>query len=132
MENKTFTYQFQDNSPRSVTYECGDSERLTTSVENGIPFVYANRAGMLKDGHLKIARNTIYVVFLPPGVQSTVGSAVGARDYLAYHSHFHSDYGEVHYVVVPFSADVQLEKRAAARSILETSLNQRGSGKTTS
>jgi hypothetical protein len=81
---------------------------------------------MLKDGHLKVAQNTIYVVFLPPGIQSTVGSAVGAKDYLAYHSHFHSDYGEVHYVVVPFSADVQLERRAAARSILEASLNPEG------
>jgi hypothetical protein len=81
---------------------------------------------MLKDGHLKVAPNTIYVVFLPPGIQSTMGSAVGANDYLAYHSHFHSDYGEVHYVVVPFSENAQLEKRAAARSILETSLNPEG------
>jgi hypothetical protein len=88
--------------------------------------IQAQLARMLKDGHLKVARNTIYVVFLPPGVQSTMGSAVGAKDYLAYHSHFHSDYGEVHYVVVPFAADVQLEKRAAARSILETSLNPEG------
>jgi hypothetical protein len=88
--------------------------------------VQAQLARMLKDGRLKVARNAIYVVFLPPGIQSTVGSAVGAKDYLAYHSHFHSDYGEVHYVVVPFSADVQLEKRAAARSILETSLNPEG------
>jgi hypothetical protein len=55
-----------------------------------------------------------------------VGSAVGAKDYLAYHSHFHSDFGEVYYVVVPFSADVQIEKRAAARSILATSLNPEG------
>lgn len=47
MENKTFTYQFRDGSPRSVTYECGDTERLTTSVQDGVPFVYANRAGML-------------------------------------------------------------------------------------
>jgi hypothetical protein len=55
-----------------------------------------------------------------------VGSAVGAKDYLAYHSHFHSDFGEVYYVVVPFSADAEIEKRAAARSILETSLNPEG------
>jgi hypothetical protein len=65
--------------------------------------IQAQLAHMLKDGHLKVAQNTIYVVFLPPGIQSTVGSVVGAKDYLAYHSHFHSDYGEVHYVVVPFS-----------------------------
>jgi hypothetical protein len=47
VENKTFTYKFRDDSPRSITYECGDTERLATSVENGIPCVYANRAGML-------------------------------------------------------------------------------------
>ena len=88
--------------------------------------IQAQLARMLKDGHLKVAPNTIYVVFLPPGIQSTMGSAVGANDYLAYHSHFHSDYGEVHYVVVPFSENAQLEKRAAARSILETSLNPEG------
>ena len=88
--------------------------------------IQAQLARMLKDGYLKVAQNTIYVVFLPPGIQSTVGSAVGAKDYLAYHSHFHSDYGEVHYVVVPFSENAQLERRAAARSILETSLNPEG------
>jgi len=47
VENKTFTYQFRDDSPSSITYECSDTERLTTSVEDGVPFVYANRAGML-------------------------------------------------------------------------------------
>jgi hypothetical protein len=88
--------------------------------------IQAQLAHMLKGGHLKVAQNTVYVVFLAPGIQSTMGSAVGAKDYLAYHSHFHSDYGEVHYVVVPFSENVQLEKRAAARSILETSLNPEG------
>ncbi len=88
--------------------------------------IQAQLARMLKDGHLKVAQNTIYVIFLAPGIQSTVGSAVGAKDYLAYHSHFHSDSGEVQYVVVPFSENASLEKRAAARSILETSLNPEG------
>jgi hypothetical protein len=47
VENKTFTYQFPDGSPRSVNYECGNADRLATTVEDGVPFVYANRAGML-------------------------------------------------------------------------------------
>jgi hypothetical protein len=47
VQKKTFTYQFEDNSPRSVTYECGETERLSTSVQDGVPFVFANRAGML-------------------------------------------------------------------------------------
>ena len=75
---------------------------------------------------MKVGRNAICVVFLPPGIQPTLGSAAGAKDYLAHHSHFHSDFGEVYYVVVSFSADVQIEKHAAARSILATSLNLEG------
>ncbi|MBI3475222.1 MAG: hypothetical protein HY010_05795 [Acidobacteria bacterium] len=47
MQKKTFTYEFEDNSPRSVTYEVEETERLTTSVQDGVPFVFANRAGML-------------------------------------------------------------------------------------
>ena len=116
---------------------CATSHRLpptnqteTTAFTNNAKLsdlgIQAQLARMLKDGHLKVTQNTIYVVFLPPGIQSTMGSAVGANDYLAYHSHFHSDSGEVHYVVVPFSENAQLEKRAAARSILETSLNPEG------
>jgi hypothetical protein len=47
VKQKTFTYQFGDESPKAVSYECGESERLRTSVHDGVPFVYANRAGML-------------------------------------------------------------------------------------
>jgi hypothetical protein len=98
----------------------GGNERLSDLA------IQAQLAHIIKDRHLKVAQDAIYVVFLAPRIQSTMGSAVGAKDYLAYHSHFHSDYGEIHYVVVPFSENVQLEKRAAARSILEASLNPEG------
>jgi len=47
MANKTFTYEYPDTSPRSLSYECSETELLNTSVENGVPFLYANRAGML-------------------------------------------------------------------------------------
>jgi len=47
VQKKIFTYQFEHNSPRSVTYECGETERLATSVHDGVPFVFANKAGML-------------------------------------------------------------------------------------
>jgi hypothetical protein len=47
VQKKEFTYQFEDDSPHSVTYECGETERLATSVQDGVPFVFANRAGML-------------------------------------------------------------------------------------
>jgi hypothetical protein len=47
MAQKTFTFDFEDRSPKSIAYECGGTERLHTSVEAGVPFVFANRAGML-------------------------------------------------------------------------------------
>jgi hypothetical protein len=47
VQTKTFTYQFEDQSPRSVRYECSETEILATSVHNGVPFITANRAGML-------------------------------------------------------------------------------------
>jgi hypothetical protein len=47
MAQKSFTFDFEDRSPKSITYECDGTERLRTSVEAGVPFVFANRAGML-------------------------------------------------------------------------------------
>lgn len=88
--------------------------------------VQARLAAMLRERRLTLSNTAIYVVFLPPGTSSAVGRAVAGQDYLAYHSHFHSDYGEVHYVVVPFSDNERLQKRAATRSILEASLNPEG------
>jgi hypothetical protein len=47
MAQKSFTFDFEDRSPKSIAYECGGTERLRTSVEAGGPFLFANRAGML-------------------------------------------------------------------------------------
>jgi hypothetical protein len=44
---KTFSYEFEDKGPNSITYEIPDSPRLYTSVHEGVPFVFANREGML-------------------------------------------------------------------------------------
>jgi hypothetical protein len=47
MTQKTFSFEFEDKSPRSIEYECDGSERLRTTIEAGVPFVFANRAGIL-------------------------------------------------------------------------------------
>ena len=47
MAQKSFTFDFEDKSPKSIGYECDGTEHLRTSVEADGPFVYANRAGML-------------------------------------------------------------------------------------
>ncbi|HZS45926.1 MAG TPA: hypothetical protein VFC63_12555 [Blastocatellia bacterium] len=72
--------------------------------------------------------NTIYVVFLPPGVQSTLGEMVGGKHYLAYHNFVHLFDVQVHYVVVPFEPDAKTAQHAAARAIIDTALNPAGTG----
>ena len=47
MAQKRFAFDFEDRSPKSIAFECDGSERLQTSTEGGVPFVFANRAGML-------------------------------------------------------------------------------------
>jgi hypothetical protein len=47
VENKAFSFEFEDHSPRSITYEMSDNEKLKTSVQGGVPFLCANREGML-------------------------------------------------------------------------------------
>ena len=39
--------RFDDKSANSIAYECEGTERLRTSVEAGVPSLFANRAGML-------------------------------------------------------------------------------------
>lgn len=47
MSQKSFAFDFEDKSPKSIVYECEGAERLRTSVEGGVPLIFANRAGML-------------------------------------------------------------------------------------
>jgi hypothetical protein len=72
--------------------------------------------------------STIYVVFLAPGISSTLGGNKAGADYAAYHNVVNLEFGEVRYVVVPFHADSQRHAVAAARAFAETALNPNGQG----
>jgi hypothetical protein len=67
--------------------------------------------------------STIYVVYLAPGVNSTLGGLKGGIDYAAYHNIVHVEAGEVRYVVVPFEADPVAHRAAASRAFAETGQN---------
>ena len=46
---KQFTYEYEDDGKNRITFDYspeGD-EKMDTSVENGIPFLYLNRSAML-------------------------------------------------------------------------------------
>jgi hypothetical protein len=74
------------------------------------------------------AAGTVYVIFLAPGVNSTLGGNKAGVDYAAYHNFVNLEQGEIHYVVVPFHEDAQRHTAAAARAFTEAALNPNGQG----
>lgn len=70
---------------------------------------------------------TVYVVFLAPGLGSTLGKATD-RDYAAYHNHVHSAAGVIHYAVVPYDGDLSRWVSAARQSLHQALINPEGNG----
>jgi hypothetical protein len=70
----------------------------------------------------------VYVIFLAPGLGSTLGSANSARDFAAYHNHLHSAAGVFHYVVVPYDDDAARWLAAARQSLRQAVINPEGNG----
>ena len=69
---------------------------------------------------------SIYVIFLAPEIKSAVGGRQAGLRYLAYTNHFHSDWGEVRYLVVPFDSDLEQQKQTVAQGILNLLINPSG------
>ncbi|HEX3557291.1 MAG TPA: hypothetical protein VIA62_29030 [Thermoanaerobaculia bacterium] len=86
------------------------------------------RLDNLLSGAGRIEASTVYVVFLAPGLGSTLGSATSEKDFAAYHNHFHSAAGVVHYVVVPFDADSSRWLANAHQSLHQALINPEGNG----
>jgi hypothetical protein len=70
----------------------------------------------------------VYVIFLAPGIQSTLGVHQGGVDYAAYHNFVNLEVGEIHYVVVPFHENADKHSTAATRAFAEAALNPNGQG----
>lgn len=82
-------------------------------------------AGMLKEGSLQQPNaNAIYLVFLDPGLHSTLGSMIAGKHYVAYHNFFNASGVRIHYVVIPFEQDRKTARSNAARAFLAAVLNR--------
>ena len=78
----------------------------------------------MADGALSLRdENVVYVVFLAPGVSSSLGEHKPGRDYDSYHSHFHAHDTNVRYVVVPWSDDAATMREAMMRSTVRAIVN---------
>jgi hypothetical protein len=72
------------------------------------------------------AANTIYVIFLAPGITSTIGASKAGIDYAAYHNLLHLDTGEVRYAVVPYQENADRHSAAASQVFVNTAFNPAG------
>lgn len=83
----------------------------------------------MRDGALPLRdERVVYVVFLAPGIRSTLGEHRPRHDYDSYHSHFNVHDTNVRYVVVPFNENTAAMTAAAAKSTMRAILNPDGDG----
>jgi len=85
--------------------------------------------GMLKSGALQRPdAGTIYVVYLDPGMRSTLGTMIAGKHYVAYHSLFNAAGLKIRYAVVAFAANQKAAYQIALRAFLAAALNPNGAG----
>jgi len=72
--------------------------------------------------------SAVYLVFLAPGLRSTLGVSSSERDFAAYHNHFHAAAGVVRYVVVPYDGEPSRWLDSARRSLVQALVNPEGNG----
>ena len=83
---------------------------------------------MFKEGSLPRPNDgAIYVVFLDPGLHSTLGSLIAGKHYVAYHGFLNVSGAKIHYAVVPFQADPKAAYQIALRALVVAALNPTGS-----
>ncbi|HEX3527522.1 MAG TPA: hypothetical protein VH988_10665 [Thermoanaerobaculia bacterium] len=79
-------------------------------------------------GQGQVDKDAVYVVFLAPDLQSSLGSRLSERDFAAYHNHVHSAGGVIHYVVVPYDSEPSHWLAAARQSLTQALINPEGNG----
>lgn len=72
--------------------------------------------------------NAVYVVFLAPGLGSTLGARKTEKDYAAFHNDYHAAGGLVRYVVVPYDADAARWTAGALAGLRQAVINPEGNG----
>ena len=83
---------------------------------------------MLETRTIQGGLNYIYIVFLPPGVNSKLGSMIGGKHFTAYHNFFHAKPDVINYVVLPFEPEMKVARQSAARALIGATVNPTGDG----
>lgn len=81
-------------------------------------------AKMFRDGLLTEPKaDSIYVVFLDPGLHSMLGSLKAGKHYMSYHGFFNASGARIHYGVVPFQPDVNAQYQTGLRTLVVAALH---------
>ena len=72
--------------------------------------------------------NAIHLIFLAPGLKSTLSNHAAGSDYSAYHSHVQIHDMNVRYAVIPFEENLDRQSAAARETLLRAILNPDGDG----
>ena len=107
------------------------SQEVLTGFANAENFsdirARATLAELVNSGSLpRSGPSTIYVIFLEPGLSSTLGTFTGRKHYLAYHNFFNVGGQRLHYVVVPYEPDLETAQAIALRAFVAAALNPSG------
>jgi hypothetical protein len=81
---------------------------------------------LVTSGHEPVDAGMVFVVFLAPGLRSTLGTSTSDNDFAAYHNHYHSAAGVVRYVVVPYEEESVRWLGNARQSLAQALMNPEG------
>jgi hypothetical protein len=109
---------FDTTDSREVPTNFADDEKVSDLAVRGVLIDLVNSASLPPSD-----AQTIYVVFLEPGVVSTLGPLTGRKQYLAYHNFLNVAGQRLHYVVVPYEPNIETQRVIALHALVAAAVN---------
>jgi hypothetical protein len=109
---------FDTTYSREVPTNFADDEKVSDLAVRAVLTDLMNSASLPP-----VESQTIYVIFLEPGVVSTLGPLTGRKQYLAYHNFLNVAGKRLHYVVVPYEPNVETQRVIALHTIVAAAVN---------
>ena len=109
---------FDTTYSREVPTNFADDERVSDLAVRSVLIDLVNSASLPPS-----EPQTIYVVFLEPGVVSTLGPLTGRKQYLAYHNFLNVAGQRLHYVVVPYEPNLETQRVLALHALVAAAVS---------
>jgi hypothetical protein len=109
---------FDTTDSREVPTNFVDDEKVSDLAVRGVLIDLINSASLPPS-----EPQTIYVIFLEPGVVSTLGPLTGRKQYPAYHNFLNVAGQRLHYVVVPYEPNIETQRVIALHALVAAAVN---------